>query len=197
LIAAAAMAPLQVELDEDAAEDRQRGDRHRDPDEQRIDIDIDRRGEPVVAEMADHDAKPERHRQRHRRDQQRGAARLAFLEVCEFKLGADLEHQQGQAKLAEDGHRLRRLGPEQCERHVWSGPAEQRRPEQQPGNDLADRARLPQLARRDVEQPRRGNHHDQLEQDREDQAFGRMDRRGHAAARARLAHHRPKAAMTA
>ena len=150
-----------------------------------------------MAVMADHYAQPERHRQRHRRDQQRGATRLAFLQMREFEFGTDLEHQQGQAKLAEDRHRLRGLRPEQRERHVGRGPAEQRRPEQQPGNDLANGARLPQLARRDVEQPRRGDHHDQLEQDREDQILGRVDRRGHPLVRALLAHHSPKAAMTA
>ena len=96
--------------------------------------------------------------------------------MAELEARADLEHQQRQPDLAQHGDRFGGLGPEQRQRQTGRDGAEQRRPEHEPGDNLAHRPGLPEAARDEMHRPRRADHHDQLEEDREKQVFGRVDR---------------------
>ena len=74
-------------------------------------------------------------------DAQHRRAILAGAQVGEIEFQADLEHQQDQPDLAENGHRFRRRGAKHVVEDVRQQQSEQRRSENQTRDDLADNSR--------------------------------------------------------
>ena len=104
-------------------------------------------------------------------------------DVVELELQADEEQQEDQAELRDHGEdfgqhrvgeRLLDAGQRRAEHRgeqLRAQPPEQRRAEEQPGDDLADHARLPDLPGQRPERPRRGDDDRQLHEHRQEQVF--------------------------
>ena len=96
--------------------------------------------------------------------------------MAELEVAADLEHQQDQADLAEDQHGRRGVGGEDLGREIGPQEAQERRPQQQAGHDLADGARLPHRPRHASRHPREQDDDDELQQRRDDCVLDRLYR---------------------
>jgi len=100
--------------------------------------------------------------------------------VTEVELQADLEHQQDQSDLAEDGHRFSRDGAEHIRKDVRRKQAEQRGAEQQSDDNLAHYTRLRQPHGDFPAKPRQDHDQTKLQQREEQQQFGLVHGRLHA-----------------
>ena len=143
-------------LDEDPREDRKRGDRHRDAHEQRKrEVILVRSEQPVDRRGDEH---PERHRERDARVRHERRPRGVLAEQAWVELHADEEEVEGETDLRrarEERHDVRRE-----EIVLGCGPdgSEERRPEQNAGEDLPHHARLADLSERGAEEPCSENH---------------------------------------
>ena len=166
----------QAEFAQDAAEDGHGGDRDGDAAEQAVDERVDAGRQGGSGEAARSEAERQRHRHRHDGDGQGGRARATGAKLAEREIGADLEHQQDQAELADDADR-RAGGPAEdgCRRRR-KYMAEDRWAERQAREDFADGSRLAERAGQAAEQTAGADHDDELDQDREEQRFRRVSR---------------------
>ena len=163
----------QAELAEDAAEDGNGGDGDRDAAKQAV-------GEPVYigregcgGQQAEGEAAGER-AQDGNGGNPRGGRAMAFVrEVAEFEIGADLEHQQEQADLAEDGDCVPGEAGEQRLECLWKQVAEEGRAEGKSADDFSDHARLSERACERIEGACDGDHDGNFEQECREQVLGR------------------------
>jgi len=131
-------------------------------------------------QLADAEAERERDAHGSGRNRQHRVAIARPGQMAELEVSADLEHQQHQADLTDDGDRDRRLGAKQGEGGTGEEVPEQRGAQQQAGDDLANHPRLAQAAQELITRARRADHDNELQEDIEKQSFSLMDRRMHA-----------------
>ncbi len=183
----------QVALDEDAREHRKGGDGERGAEEERErperhalaaqrPVERHGRGEP---ERKRHDDACHGHR--HRRAPEPAQVRRVEFEAHE-------EHEHDEPDLAEHRQARQALGGKEGPEGGRPEPAEQRRPEQQPGHHLADHLRLPEPPERHAHQAGRAEHDGHLEE----QERKRMHRGGEdgACVRAPASYGRPAPPLT-
>ena len=110
-------------------------------------------GQPAGQRGAEHEG------QQHRAGGDRGRDRTAGQPVIEVV--TDAEHEQRQPEVGQRDQRVADLGREQRGR---GGSAQHRRPQQEPGDDLADHRGLADPARRGAGHPREDDDDRQVDQ---------------------------------
>ncbi len=143
---------MHVAVGQDAREHGERGGRHRRPEEQhereRVAVGV-LPGQGEGEQRAEH----ERHDGGAEGDARRDLALAPYQLLVELQ--PDHEHEQDQPDVGEGGQRGPHVGSEQV---VADPRAEQRRPEQDAGHDLADHRGLAETLRQRAEKPRGGEH---------------------------------------
>jgi hypothetical protein len=148
---------------QDPRQYRERRDGHRHTDEQREREEGDRvavhdrvRG---VQQRGEQHAEGERQDDRRQRD--RDGDPLAAADERQVDLEPDQEHEQHQPELGQDVQVGPDVGREELRVQITGQRAEQRRTQQDAGDDLPDHGRLADLESQPPEQP--GDHHDHRE----------------------------------
>ena len=149
---------------EDARQHRHRGDadgrgqEHRERPERNPG-----RGEARL--QAGGDQQAQRHRQQHGQHADRaGGAQRAVRAGRQAQFGTHDQHEQHQAELAQRIQRGQRIGGEQPLLPLRRHGTQQYRPQRQAGQHFPDHPRLAKPAQHPRQRPRRGQYHDQLQQ---------------------------------
>jgi hypothetical protein len=147
--------PVHAPVGQDAGQHRERGDRHRDAQEQGQRERRDRTGGGLVVQRVQHQRQPgaERERHRHRRGRDGPGHPLPAADQPQLQLEADHEHEQHQAQLRQDVQVRQDLGAEQPRLQIAGQPPEQAGAQGDAGDDLPDDGGLADADRHPAEQP--------------------------------------------
>ena len=155
-------------LDQDPREHGEGGDGHRDAHEEREGQVAHVGREQLVDRQRDEEAEPERERDARVRDERRLADPVA--QDLRVELHPDEEEVEGEADLGGGGEERHDVRREEVVLRLRPDGAEQRRPEQDPGQHLAHHARLAEPRDQRADEPRGQDHGG----DREHQAPERL-----------------------
>ncbi len=139
--------PVQTAVAEDAGQDREGGSRHGGADEQREGGDV---GQVVTMGQPHPQRRPEDQRQGHRSGRHAEGDPLAAPDKTQVELVADDEHEQDETEISQRCQRGDLGGREQRRGDL---AVKERRPEQDPGEDLAQHRRLTEPPGGRTEQP--------------------------------------------